>query len=324
MDRRAFLRLTGLTSIGLLSQSDGSWAQNWPQHPVKIIVPIGPGSTSDICARTFADKLSAIWQQPVVVENRPGGDAIVGILAVISANDDHTLLLTASGFFTPQPYVHEKLPYDAKRDLVPVAGISELSVGIAVPQSLNVDSLTQLVSMVRTEPGKLNWGAIASIDDFIFSAFLKSEGLIMARVPYRDPISALNDLSEARIDICNAALSGILPRVQTGKVKVLAITNPRRSPAASELPTATEAGYSSLTYAPILGIFGSRALSAEARARIAADLKTVTEDSSVVSRLAPTGQEVKFFAPAAFTETIEQERAKIAAIAKMLDIRPAQ
>jgi tripartite-type tricarboxylate transporter receptor subunit TctC len=234
--------------------------------------------------------LSAIWQQPVVVENRPGGDAIVGISAVISANDNQTLLLTASGVFTPHPYVHEKLPYDAKRDLVPVAGMSELSVGIAVPQSLNVDSLTQLVSVVRKEPGKLNWGAIASIDDFIFSAFLKSEGLIMARVPYRDPISALNDLSEARIDLCIAALSGILPRVQSGKVKVLAITNPRRSPAASELPTATEAGYSSLTYAPILGIFGSRTLSAEARARIAADLKTVTEDSSVVSRLAPTGK----------------------------------
>ena len=324
MDRRAFLRLTGLTSIGLLIQSDSSWAQNWPQHPVKIIVPIGPGSTSDICARTFADKLSAIWQQPVVVENRPGGDAIVGIMAMISANDDHTLLLTGSAVFTPHPYVHEKLPYDAKRDIVPVAGICELSGGIAVPQSLNVDTLTQLVSMVRKEPGKLNWGAIASLDDFIFSAFLKSEGLIMTRVPYRDPISALNDLSEARIDVCIAALSGLLPRVQSGKVKVLAIINPRRSPAAPELSTATEAGYSSLTYAPILGIFGSRALTAEARARIAADLKTVTEDSSVVSRLAPIGLEVKFFAPAAFTETIEQERAKIAAIAKMLDIRPAQ
>jgi tripartite-type tricarboxylate transporter receptor subunit TctC len=75
MDRRAFLRLTGLTSVGLLN--DSSRAQNWPQSRVKIIVPIGPGSTSDICARTFADKLSAIWQQPVVVENRPGGDGIV-------------------------------------------------------------------------------------------------------------------------------------------------------------------------------------------------------------------------------------------------------
>ena len=205
-----------------------------------------------------------------------------------------------------------------------MTGISELSVGIAVPQSLNVDSLTQLVSMVRKEPGKLNWGAIASMGDFIFSAFLKSEGLIMTRVPYRDPISALNDLSEARIDVCIASLSSILPRVRSGKVKALDITNPRRSPAASGLPTATEAGYSSLTYAPILGIFGSRALRVEARARITADLKTATEDSSVVSRLAPTGQEVKFVAPAAFTETIVQERAKVAAIAKMLDTRPTQ
>ena len=78
MDRRAFLGLTWLTLVGLLSQSDRSRAQNWPQRRVKIIVPIGAGSTSDICARAFADKLSAIWQQPVVVENRPGGDAIVG------------------------------------------------------------------------------------------------------------------------------------------------------------------------------------------------------------------------------------------------------
>ena len=323
MDRRTFLQFAASAPLALAG-SRMARAQDWPQRPIKFIVPFGPGSANDIAARVFAEKLSPIWRQSVLVENRPGGDAIVAISAVVDANDNHMLLFTGSSTFTPHPYVHEKLPYDEKRDLVPVAGVSELSIAIAVPQSLNVDSLAGLVSLVRKEPGKLNWGAISSLDDFVFRGFLKSNGLSMSRVPYRDPISALNDLTEARIDVCLAALALVLPRAQTRKVRAIAVTNQERSPVAPDVPTVIEASYPSLSYAPILGIFGPRATTPATSARIASGLQTAAADPAVVSRLAPTGQVVKYVAPAEFIKSIEQERTKIAAIAKMVDIHPGE
>jgi len=324
MNRRRFVGLAATSLFGIAVQISRVWAQAWPQRPVKFIVPLGAGSAADITARLVADRLSSIWHQPVVVENRPGGDAIVGISSFVSAHDDHVLLFTASASFTPQPYVHQALPYDAQRDLMPIAGISDVSVGIAVPQSLNVGSLPELVDMVRKEPGKLNWGAITSLDDFVFSGFLKNQSLSMSRVPYRDPVSALNDLSEARIDVALAALALSLPRVQTGKVKLLAVVNRQRSPVASELPTVAEAGYPTLGYDPILGLFGPSVMTAEVQQKISADLQTVASDGSIRERLTPTGQIVDFVATDKFVASVHAEREKITSLAKMLDIHPGQ
>jgi len=233
VDRRTLL---GVTAFAALGRPGIARAQTWPQRPVKFILTLGPGSATDICARLVADRLSPIWRQPVVVENRPGGDGIVGISAFVGANDDHVLFFSSSSIFLPHLFLREKLSYDAQRDLISIAAISEISVCVAAAQSVNAGSLAELVTLARSQPGKLNWGAITSIDDFMFSGFLKSTGLSMARVPYRDPVSALNDIAEGRIDVVLAALALALPRAQTGKVKVLAVTNRERSPAAPEIP----------------------------------------------------------------------------------------
>jgi tripartite-type tricarboxylate transporter receptor subunit TctC len=324
MNRRRFIALAAASLFGIAAPITQVRAQAWPQRPVKFVVPLGPGSAADIAARLVADQLSSIWHQPVVVENRPGGDAIVGISAFVSAHDDHVLLFTASASFTPQPYMHQALPYDAQRDLIPIAGISGVSVAIAVPQSLNVGSLPELVDMVRKEPGKLNWGAITSLDDFVFSGFLKNQNLSMSRVPYRDPVSALNDLSEGRIDVALAALALSLPRAQTGKVKLLAVVNPQRSPVAPELPTVAEAGYPSLGYDPILGLFGPSMMTAEVRQKISADLQTVAFEGSIRARLTPTGQIVDFVPTDKFVASVHAEREKVTSLANLLDIHPSQ
>jgi tripartite-type tricarboxylate transporter receptor subunit TctC len=204
MNRRTLIVLTGALAARTFIPTtesianDGAPEQNWPQRTVKIILPFGPGSAADIAARIFADRLSPRWRRPVVVENRPSSDGLVAIAAFVSADDDHTLLYSSGAVFIPHPFVHEKLPYDAARDLIPIAGIADISIGIIVPQSLQVDSLAELEALARAQPGKLNWGAITSLDDFVFSGFLKNSGLAMSRVPYRDPVQALNDISEGR------------------------------------------------------------------------------------------------------------------------------
>src|SRR5262245_52792837 len=157
--------------------------QLWPQRPVRFILPLGPGSATDIAARLFADRLAQRWGQPVVVENRPGGDSFVAIGAFLSANDDHTLLFAGLRTVTAHPYLHDKLPYDP-REIVPVAGASNIVVAIAVPSASPPRSLADLVALARPQPGKLNAAAVPGITDFMFSGFLKNAGVNMARVPY--------------------------------------------------------------------------------------------------------------------------------------------
>ena len=137
---------------------------------------LGPGSGADIGARLIADKLTAKWGQPVVVENRPGGDAVVAINAFIGAKDDHTLLYTPTSSFTAHPYQHAKLPYDPT-ELSPVARMSNTLVGLAVPPSLKVNSVKDSSHMVRAQPGKLNYSTATGMTDVIFDGYFKSAGL---------------------------------------------------------------------------------------------------------------------------------------------------
>jgi tripartite-type tricarboxylate transporter receptor subunit TctC len=126
--------------IALFAQALPAAAQSWPTRPVKLVLPLGPGSGTDIGARLFADRLSARWGQPVVVENRPGGDGVIAINAVLSAKDDHTLFWGPTSSIVGHPYVLDKMPYDPK-DLVPVARVTSTVVVIAAPTALNVTSL---------------------------------------------------------------------------------------------------------------------------------------------------------------------------------------
>src|SRR5436190_5452718 len=150
MDRRNLLIAFGaLTALG----THPAQSQSWPTRSVKFIVPLGPGSGVDIGARLIADKLSQKWGKPVVVENKPGGDAIVAISAFTGANDDHVLLMAPTSTFTAHPFLHEKLPYDMK-DLVPIVRVSNTVIGIGVPASLGVNSMDELLKRAKAEPGK--------------------------------------------------------------------------------------------------------------------------------------------------------------------------
>src|SRR5262245_65968080 len=151
-------------------------SQAWPQRPVRFIIPLGPGSGVDIAARLLADKLAAKWGQPVVVENRPGGDAFVAITAVLSAHDDHMLLFAPASTFTAHPLLHEKLPYDPK-ELTPIARVTNTLIALGVPADLKVGSVKELVARIRTEPGKLNFASVTGANDLLFAAFLKTEKL---------------------------------------------------------------------------------------------------------------------------------------------------
>ncbi len=307
----------------LLPAASPARAQAWPQRPVRLILPLGPGSGVDTLARIFADRLSARWHQPVVVENRPGGDGIVAISAFIGAHDDHVLLFAPTSSFTAHPLQNEKMPYDP-RDLSPIVRISNTIVVFAVPASLKAGSVKELFEQVRAQPGKLDFTTATGVTDYIFDAFFKSSGLAMTRVPYRDTVQALTDLDEGRIQAYVGALTIAQPHVQAGRAKLIAITNSTRAAMVPDLPTVSEAGYPALNFDGLTGLFGPRDLADGIRERIVADVRAVAADQEIVARLAVIGQVVSPGTAAEFAASIEEQRQKAAAVGRELGIKVAQ
>ena len=298
-------------------------AESWPNRPVRFIVPLGAGSGVDIGARLFADRLSALWGQPVVVENRPGGDGMVAITAFLAAHDDHVLLVTPVAAFTSHPYFHDKLPYDPK-DLVPIARMSNTVIAVSVPVSLKVNSLKELVALANAKPGQLNWTTATGSTDFVFAGFLHEAGLSMAKVPYKNPVSASTDLAEGRIQVYMPAYAIVRPQVLAGKVKVLAVTNHQRAPVLADIPTAVEAGYPALDFDGLVGLFGPPGIADAVRAKIAADIRAVAKDPTIVQKLTATAQIVSPGDVAEFAASIEQQKAQVAKIAKLFGNKPVQ
>jgi tripartite-type tricarboxylate transporter receptor subunit TctC len=320
--RRAAIAVSAFLAASVLGETSGH-AQNWPQRPVKLILTLGPGSGTDIGMRLLADRLPKVWNQPVVVENRPGGDGIVAITSFLSSKDDHVLLGAPVSSFTAHPYVVPNLPYK-QNDLAPIARGWNLTLAVAVPASLPVNSLREFVALAKKQPGKLNWAGTTGTIDFLFAGFLKKNNLQLARVPYRNPQEAANDLASERVQIVDASLPTFGPQLQAGKIKLLAVTNSGRDPTMPNLPTVKEAGYPELTLDGLIGLFGSESMPVALREHIAAGVKVATSDPVVGERLARTGQTLNFGGAAAFAADIDAQRAGVAAAAKALGIAPLQ
>jgi tripartite-type tricarboxylate transporter receptor subunit TctC len=290
-------------------------AQSWPQRPVRVIVPLPPATAIDVSARLFGEELSRRWKQPVIIENIPGADGILAAKEFVGRTDGHTLLYSFAGLITINPLLYKSLPYDPARDLVPIAITSDNFLAIAVSKKSKIASLCDLVKLASSQPGKLNWAATAGIPYFAFAGFQKGARIELTYVPYRDFTPAVTDLDEGRIDIASTALTQLLPHEQAGHAMLLAVMNRTRSPAAPHVPTATEAGFPDLTFDGIAGFFGPRGMSTEMRDRLAQEIRAVAEIQSVRDRLPPLGIVARTSTPAEFAAAIEEQRAKIAAIA---------
>jgi tripartite-type tricarboxylate transporter receptor subunit TctC len=310
------LALIAVAAVTVMASAE----TKWPTRPVRFILTLGAGSGSDIGARLLADRLTQRWGQPVIVENRPGGDAIVAISAFVTAHDDHVLLFAPSSSFTAHPFLHDNLPYKPS-DLVPITRVSNTIITIAVPVGLKVNSLKELAAMARAEPGKLNWAGVTGALDFTFAGWLKQEGLDINKVPYKNPVDAANDLAENRVQVYEAALAIVRPQLESGKIKLLAVTNSVRAPTEPNLPTVAEAGYPALAIDGLVGLFGPTGMPLELRQRITADIRAVV-DKTIENRLTITGQLTNVGGPEEFGKSIDEQRAKVAAFAKTLGINP--
>ena len=316
-----FWRVGAVLALFVVVPALSAQAQNWPTRAVKFIVPFGPGAGADIGARLFAEKLQAKWGQPVVIENKPGGDGIIAIQAYLGANDDHVLMFGPSGGFVVHPFTYTRLPYD-QADLIPIVRVSNTILAVAVKKDAPYDNIKEFTEAARAAPGTFNSGLVQGITELTFWGYQHHEKLQIAQVPYRDINLAPVDLGEGRIQVVMTALAIVQPQWRAGRIKLIAVTNKNRVKAAPEVPTAREQGYPSLEVEGMAGLFGIKSMSGQLKEKIAADVRDVTADGSIGERLAATGQIINIGGPQEFASSIAEQSANVAAVVKAIDFKP--
>lgn len=256
-------------------------AQSWPSRPVRIVVPLPPGSGSDLLARGLAQRLQEMWKQPVVVENRPGGNFIIGTEAVARAEPDgHTLLFGVDTSFTVNPHLYAKLPYDVEKDFVPITHITSFPVILVVQPKLPANNMAELVELARKQPGKLSYGSIgAGSQMHLLSAMLENKaGVKLLHVPYKGISQMSLAAITGEVDMTWVGVFTARPNVRAGKWKALAASGPKRSAYMPEVPTTAELGYPDVAMSVWYGLLAPAGTPRGVADRVHADTVKVISD----------------------------------------------
>jgi tripartite-type tricarboxylate transporter receptor subunit TctC len=243
MRRRDFIKLSAAAGLAGAVASPAVAQAAWPARPVKLVVPYAPGGASDIIARPWAEALSQAFGQQFVVENRGGAGGMIGSEAVMkAAPDGYTFLLTPCAALTILPLM-QKTPYDPQKSFVPVGRVGDTISGFVIHPAVGVKTFQEMVSYAKANPGKLSYGSAgnATITHFRLEIVKYKAGIDILHVPYRGSADALNDLLANNIQMM--AEINPLPHVKAGKLNLLSINHPKRSPEFPDTPTLTECGY---------------------------------------------------------------------------------
>jgi tripartite-type tricarboxylate transporter receptor subunit TctC len=267
-------------------------AQDYPVKPVKLVVPYSPGGLPDSMARLVSQRMSESLGQQFVIENRGGAGGIGGTEYVAkSAPDGYTLLVADVGQIAINPHLYSKLPYDPLTDLVPVSLLGTSSLFLVAHPSVPVNSFAELVAYAKARPGQLNYGSsgTGSIHHLATEALMAAFGLEITHVPYKGTGQSVPALLGGQVNLLYSALPSIEAQVKAGKLKLLAISTPKRSPLAPEAPTVIELGVAGYNFAPEIGLLAPAGTSSAIVARLAAAAHRAVFHGDTVQRFSQLG-----------------------------------
>jgi tripartite-type tricarboxylate transporter receptor subunit TctC len=256
-------------------------AQAWPVKPVRLIVAYPPGGGIDVIGRQIAEKLTGMWAQPVVVENKPGANTILATEAVAkSPADGYTLLLTTDATFSINPHLYAKLPFDTQRDFIPVTMLVLLQQLLVANPSLPANTLQELIALAKAKPGTINYASYGSgSQPHLSGEMLKYKaGIDLVHVPYKGISLAVPAVMAGEVQLTFAGIATSMPQLKAGRIKPIAIGGPKRSPLLPEVPTFTELGYPEVETHAWFGLFLPAGSPPNAVARIHTDVKRVLEE----------------------------------------------
>jgi tripartite-type tricarboxylate transporter receptor subunit TctC len=305
--RNAFLATTVFALAGL------AMADTYPSRPVKLVVPYPAGGPIDGVARGLAERLSKIWGQPVLVDNRGGANEIIaGDITAKSQPDGYTILLGTDATFASNQFLFKKMPFDNVTELMPVTRVTFVNMAFIVEGNLPVNNLKEFVALVKTNPGKYNYGSASAggPTHLPFDAFLRQEGLQMTHVAYKGIAPAAQDLLGGQIQAMIAGSSAATPYLASRKMKVLAINGSKRAKGLPNVPTLSEAGFPKAEMYFYLGLAVPKGVAkpiidqiAEASRRALSD-QTFVEKTLDIFGFEPMGE-----TPEQFTEFLKRDRA---------------
>ena len=294
----------------------------YPSKPIKFIVPITPGGSNDVLARTIAQKLSDQWKQAVVVENRPGGGMNLGSdMVAKSAPDGYTWLLGANNIFVTNPHVG-KMPFDVFKDLAPVTTVAIVPFVLAVNANFPAKNVAELVEYAKKNPNALNYGSSGNGSPQQLAAEMLSHvaGIKMQHVPYKGAVPAITDLLGGRIQVFIGAVNSLLPHVKDGKLRLLAGAGGKRFAAFPELPAIAET-VPGVALDVWLGVFMPAGVPKDVLTKVNADIAQVLQSPEVRTSLAAQGIEPITSTPEALAQTIRDDHARWGKVIREANIK---
>ena len=301
-----------------------AFAQAWPAKPVRIVVPFAPGGSTDVVARMVAQKLTVVWGQTVVVENRAGAGGNVGADVVAKSPADGYTLLMASGSITINPHLYKSMAFDTKKDLVPITNVASGPMLVVVPDGSPAKSLKDLVAMAKARPGALNFGSagVGSQVHLAAENLAEAAGIDISHVPYKGEALAFTDLigSQTQFMVGNFAAASAL--LGNGRLRALAVTGKQRQPQLPDVPTAIEAGLPGFENYGWFGLLAPAGTPADIVARVHRDTVKVLAETETKARLYVQGMTPVANTPAEFGQQMDAELVRWGTVVKNRKLAP--
>jgi tripartite-type tricarboxylate transporter receptor subunit TctC len=316
MNRRLFIGALAVWSSLALGQG-------YPSKPVKIIVPFTAGSATDILARTYGQKLSEIWKQPVVVENHPGAGGTIGAGLVAKAAPDGYTLLVHSAAQAYNASIYASLPYDTSKDFVDIAALGGQPNVLVVAPSSGIKTVADLIAQAKAKPGQLNFASAGQGSGTHINGekFRLAAGIDVVHVPYKGTPEALTDTIAGRVAYYFSPISAALPFVRDGKLTALAVSTAKRSSALPNVPTVAESGLPGFDYSLWVGLFAPAGTPPDVVDKIARDVRTAAESAEIKERFVSLGAEAMPMTSAEFKRFVDTEMAESGKVIKAAGIK---
>ncbi|HXV11969.1 MAG TPA: tripartite tricarboxylate transporter substrate binding protein [Burkholderiales bacterium] len=295
--------------------------QKYPVRPIRLVVPFAPGGGTDIMARSIAQKLSQAFGQTVVVDNRAGGGGTIGTETVIRANPDGYTMIIVSGSYAANAAVY-RLPYDSVNDIAAIALVGETGNVIALPLSVPIRSIKELIAYDRTSPGKLNYASTGTggFTHLITELFNQMAGTQLMHIPYKGTGPALNDLLGGQIQVLFGSLPSTIPLIKQNRVRGIGVTTPRRSSAIPDIPAIGEVvpGYEAVLW---YGFWGPKQLPKSIVTLWNTEIRKALKQPDMRARLANEGLDPADAPPERFLEVVRRDVAKWNGVVKKGNIK---
>lgn len=304
-----FLKTLGLAAF-TAALAFGAHAQDFPNRPMKIIVPFAPGGSTDVMARMVGEGLTARLHQQVVVENKTGAGGNIGAEAVAkSPPDGYTLVMGSIGTHATNSLIYPKMPYDTEKDFAPVTQVAAVSLVLVVHPSLPAKSVKDLIALLEKEPGRYNYasGGVGASQHLAAELFTYMTKTKMLHVPYKGSASALNDLLGGRVPIMFADLPLVREHIRGGTLRALAIADAKRSPALPDVPTVAEAGVPGYEASAWYGLFAPAGTPEAIVSKLQTEVAAILQQPAVRERMAGMGATPIGSTPAEFRRFQQSE-----------------